>query len=50
MLHLIAVGVLGITGVIALLFKQNKRLPILLTGSIISFTLIIIQLFKHLTK
>jgi hypothetical protein len=44
MIHLFVVAILGITTITALITQEKKRFPIVLTGSIIAFLLIVIQL------
>jgi len=46
MLHLFAVAILGITTITALLTHEKKRFPIVLTGSIITWILIVFQIMS----
>lgn len=44
MLHLIAVFVLLLSAVIALTLKEEKRFPVVITGAVITWVLVVIQL------
>ena len=46
MLHLFAIAILGITTITALLTHEKKRFPIVLTGSIIVWILIVFQIMS----
>ncbi len=46
MLHLFAVLILVLTTVIVLLIKKEKSFPVLITGAVIAWVLVMIQLLQ----